>query len=195
MSLYRRKKRNIMAKKNKITKVSDSIPEVQEKPMNLESTKTNSQTLVEVEGIKKMYKASGFRVDDAAMNTLVAVFNTLIEREATDKIAGKRVDQILSAMCELDPQDGLEGMLHGMLLVSYERAMECFRRANKNESNAKIYFGLQNQGIKLMRLYVQQLEALDKHRRKGNQKMVVEHIHVNEGGKAIVGNIGRGEGK
>jgi len=29
----------------------------------------------------------------------------------------------------------------------------------------------------------QQLEALDEHRRKGNQKMIVEHIHVNDGGQ------------
>jgi hypothetical protein len=38
------------------------------------------------------------------------------------------------------------------------------------------------------------LEALDKHRRGGNQKMTVEHVHVHEGGQAIVGNVNQGRG-
>ncbi len=40
-----------------------------------------------------------------------------------------------------------------------------------------------------MRVYNQQLEVLDKHRRKGNQKMTIEHINVNEGGQAVIGNV------
>ncbi|WP_341197213.1 hypothetical protein [Hyphomonas chukchiensis] len=30
-----------------------------------------------------------------------------------------------------------------------------------------------------------QVEALDKHRRKGQQTVVVEHVHVNDGGQRI----------
>ncbi len=41
------------------------------------------------------------------------------------------------------------------------------------------------------------MEALNRHRGKGQQKMTVEHIHVGEGGQAIVGNVqgGRGDAK
>ena len=39
------------------------------------------------------------------------------------------------------------------------------------------------------------LEALNRHRGKGQQKVTVEHVHVHEGGQAIVGNVeSRGEG-
>jgi hypothetical protein len=33
------------------------------------------------------------------------------------------------------------------------------------------------------------LDALNRHRGKGAQKVTVEHVHVHEGGQAIVGNI------
>lgn len=36
--------------------------------------------------------------------------------------------------------------------------------------------------LKLSRTYAAQMEALRKHRKKGRQKMTVEHVHVHEGG-------------
>ncbi|MCH9049182.1 MAG: hypothetical protein IH836_09675 [Proteobacteria bacterium] len=45
------------------------------------------------------------------------------------------------------------------------------------------------------RTFTAQLDALNKHRGKGQQKVTVEHVHVNQGGKAIVGNINQGGGQ
>jgi len=42
--------------------------------------------------------------------------------------------------------------------------------------------------------YALHLEALDKHRGKGQQKVTVEHVHVYRGGQAIVGNVEQGVG-
>jgi len=38
------------------------------------------------------------------------------------------------------------------------------------------------------------LEALNKHRGKGQQKVTVEHVHVHQGGQAIVGHVAQGGG-
>ena len=46
-----------------------------------------------------------------------------------------------------------------------------------------------NQANKLSRTYSTLLEALNRHRGKGQQKVTVEHVHVYEGGQAIVGNV------
>lgn len=43
-----------------------------------------------------------------------------------------------------------------------------------------------------MTLYTQQLAALDKHRGKGQQKITVERVTVESGGRAIVGNVDAG---
>ena len=46
-----------------------------------------------------------------------------------------------------------------------------------------------NYGNKLCRTYALHLEALNKHRGKGQQSVTVTHMYVNEGGQAIVGNV------
>ena len=45
---------------------------------------------------------------------------------------------------------------------------------------------------KLARTFSVQVETLKRYRSNGEQKVVVEHISVNEGGKAIVGNVTHG---
>jgi hypothetical protein len=46
-----------------------------------------------------------------------------------------------------------------------------------------------NLAIKLLRTYATLMETLQRYRGKGEQKVVVEHVHVHEGGQAIVGNV------
>ena len=46
-----------------------------------------------------------------------------------------------------------------------------------------------NFATKLTRTYALHMEALDKHRGKGQQKVTVEHVHVHQGGQAIVGTV------
>ena len=45
---------------------------------------------------------------------------------------------------------------------------------------------------KLARTYVAQVEALKRYRSAGDQTVRVEHVTVNEGGQAIVGNVTTG---
>jgi hypothetical protein len=40
-----------------------------------------------------------------------------------------------------------------------------------------------------------QMEALKRYRTGGQQKVTVEHVTVNDGGQAIVGSVGIGEGQ
>ena len=46
-----------------------------------------------------------------------------------------------------------------------------------------------SQANKLSRTYTTLLEALNRHRGKGQQKVTVEHVHVHQGGRAIVGDV------
>jgi hypothetical protein len=46
-----------------------------------------------------------------------------------------------------------------------------------------------NQGNKLTRSFAVLLDALNRHRGKGQQKVTVEHVHVHAGGQAMVGAI------
>jgi len=72
-------------------------------------------------------------------------------------------------------------------------AMECIDRAmrTKHVDHMNLYI---NGGTKLSRVFANQMEALKKYRGKGQQKIVVEHVNVNEGGQAIVGVVNPGGG-
>lgn len=54
-----------------------------------------------------------------------------------------------------------------------------------------------NRAVKAMRLFLEQMEALRKYRGGGMQQVIVKHVQVNDGGRAIVGHIeaGRPEGR
>src|SRR5262245_23372430 len=73
--------------------------------------------------------------------------------------------------------------------------MECYRRAMLGEQTLEGRCENLSQANKLARTYAVLLDALNRHRGKGRQKVTVEHVHVHEGGQAIVGNVeGQGGG-
>jgi hypothetical protein len=99
----------------------------------------------------------------------------------------------VAALIGIAPRDELEGMLAAQLLASHNAAMECYRRAMIPEQPLEGYRENLAQANKLSRTYALLLDALNRHRGKGQQKVTVEHVH--EGGQAIVGNVeSRGEG-
>jgi hypothetical protein len=66
--------------------------------------------------------------------------------------------------------------------------MDCYAHINKTNNRPTHEYHL-NQVNKLSRTYVALLDALNRHRGKGQQKVTVEHVHVHQGGQAIVGNV------
>jgi hypothetical protein len=68
-------------------------------------------------------------------------------------------------------------------------AMECYRRAMIGEQTFEGRRESLNQANKLSRTYTALLEALNRHRGKGQQKVTVEHVHVHAGGQAVVGMV------
>jgi hypothetical protein len=98
------------------------------------------------------------------------------------------------AMISVAPVNALEGMAAAQLIAAHEATMECYRRAMLSGQSFEGRQEVLNQANKLSRTWVTLLVALDKHRGKGQQKVTVEHVHVYEGGQAIVGNVDVGGG-
>ena len=48
---------------------------------------------------------------------------------------------------------------------------------------------------KLARTFAAQVEALKRYRTGGEQKVTVEHVTINEGGQAIVGNVSNSQAR
>lgn len=93
----------------------------------------------------------------------------------------------LSLFAGISPNDEFEGMLAAQLLASHNAAMECYRRAMIAEQTFEGRKENLGQANKLSRTHATLLEALNRHRGKGQQKVTVEHVH--NGGQATVGNV------
>lgn len=87
------------------------------------------------------------------------------------------------------PTDEIEGMVAAQLVACHNATMECYRRAMLPEQTHVGWNDNLKQASKLSRTYAALLETLNRHRGKGQQKVTVEHVHVHEGGQAIVGNV------
>jgi len=101
----------------------------------------------------------------------------------------KSFDYVAAAVRGTGPKDALEGMLAVQMVAVHTLAMECMARAASRE---QLDLGVEvniNRATKLMRTFASQTEALGRYRGKGEQKMTVEHVHVYQGGQAIVGQV------
>jgi hypothetical protein len=95
----------------------------------------------------------------------------------------------LAALIGIGPKDEIEGMIAAQLIAAHNVAMECYRRAMIGEQTFEGYRENLNQANKLSRTYAVLLDALNRHRGKGQQKVTVEHVHVHSGGQAVVGTV------
>ncbi len=77
------------------------------------------------------------------------------------------------------------------LIAAHNAAMECHRRAMLPEQTYEGRKLALEQANKLSRTWATLLDALNKHRGKGQQKVTVEHVHVHAGGQAVVGVVER----
>lgn len=101
----------------------------------------------------------------------------------------RQVGAMIATLASFKPADELESMLAAQLIACHNAAMECHRRAMIGEQTFVARNENLSQANKLSRSFSTLLEALNRHRGKGQQKITVDHIHVNKGGQAIVGNV------
>jgi hypothetical protein len=97
----------------------------------------------------------------------------------------------LAAMHGIAARDEIEGMLAAQMVAVHSAAMRTLRQLKGSETIMQ-QDSNGNLAVKLLRTYTMQMEALLRHRGKGEQKMTV--VHVYQGGRAIVGAVHQGGG-
>ena len=86
------------------------------------------------------------------------------------------------------PKDQIEGMLATQMIATHHAALDDFAIAAQSET-MDIRAAALSSATKLTRTYAAQMEALNRYRGKVQQKMTVEHVHINSNVQAIIGNI------
>jgi hypothetical protein len=106
---------------------------------------------------------------------------------------GYTINQMLAQIAAVEPRDGIEAMLATQMVTVHNAMMKSARSLRgsdtipQQDSNGNLV-------NKLARTFATQVDALKRYRSKGEQKVVVEHVTVNEGGQAIVGAVNTGGG-
>lgn len=106
------------------------------------------------------------------------------------------INALIGNLASINPEDPVESMLAMQMITCHRKALGMMEQAN----NAGLPFDNElwtrslSLADKLMRTYTRQVETLTRYRRKGEQKVRVERVTVNEGGQAFVGHMSKGGG-
>jgi hypothetical protein len=97
----------------------------------------------------------------------------------------------LAVVAAAEPANEMEALLAVQMFATHDLSMELMRRA-KQADNLRVMAEYGTLATKLSRTMTMQIEALGKLRRGGEQTVRVEHVHVYEGGQAVVGVVNTG---
>jgi hypothetical protein len=98
---------------------------------------------------------------------------------------------LVSVIKDIKPKDQLEAMLAAQMAVTHASMMTSAHRLN-HAQNIQERDSAERAFNKLARTFTAQMEALNRHRSGGDQKVTVQQVSVSDGGQAIVGNVTRG---
>jgi hypothetical protein len=99
------------------------------------------------------------------------------------------VNAALALVAAAEPRNEIEGALAVQMACCHAAAMSVLARLGGACGNDRRVAALASTAARLMRAYAIQVEALRRLKHGGSQHVRVEHVHVNEGGRAIVGNM------
>jgi hypothetical protein len=98
------------------------------------------------------------------------------------------INFLLSVVKGIEPRDQIEAML-ALQMAAVHRATMTFARRLAHVENIPQQDSAERAFNKLTRTFAAQVEALKRYRSGGEQTVTVQHVHVGEGGQAIVGNV------
>jgi hypothetical protein len=100
---------------------------------------------------------------------------------------------MLAVVKGIEPRDQLETMLAAQMAAIHNATMTFARRLNHVKTIPQ-QDSAERALNKLARTFAAQLDALKKYRTGGEQKVIVQHVSVNDNAQAIVGNVSTGGG-
>jgi hypothetical protein len=148
---------------------------------------------IDMESADAMRLLSAFGTAEPGFATLMlsGIINAACEGGPTRLPKAGDINDALAAATGIGARDEIEGMLATQMVATHVAAIKALRllkaseRIIQQDSNGSL-------AVKLLRTFAAQVEALQRYRGKGQQKVTVEHVHVHAGGQAIVGAVTQG---
>jgi hypothetical protein len=149
-------------------------------------TATREQVVEEV--IKTACKVTGTQRLDAADRFVAQAGYALVWPKPKD--ADDHLIRASAVMAEMAPQNATETMLAIQMIAANDAALLFLRRATFDQQHVEAIDANVLRATRLMRVFTEQLEAMQRLKGKAcQQRVTVEHVHVHDGGQAIVGAV------
>ena len=124
------------------------------------------------------YGSSSLPFQNFVMTQIIQMIPMPADRDHTAD-----TNMILAVLGAIAPRDELEALLAAQMIAAHLMSMETMRRT-RHAAELPQYQAHAAVANKFARTFTAQLDALSRHRRGGEQ--VVRHVHVGEGGQAVI---------
>ena len=104
-------------------------------------------------------------------------------------ISETAVNAALAMIEAAAPKDEIEGALAIQMACTHSAAMVVLARLGGGGGSERRVAALGSAAARLLKAYAMQVEVLRRLRSGGGQYVRVEHVHIHEGGQAVIGNV------
>jgi len=104
-------------------------------------------------------------------------------------ISETHINAALAMIEAAAPTDELEGALAVQMACTHMAAMSVLAKMDSGLGTDRHIAAFGSTAARLMKAYAMQMEVLRRLRTGGQQFVRVEHVYVNDGGQAVIGNV------
>jgi hypothetical protein len=104
-------------------------------------------------------------------------------------ISETHINAALAMIEAAAPKDEIEAALAVQMAACHAAAMAVLAKLDVAFATERRVAAFGSAAARLMRTFATQVEVLRRLRNGGQQFMRVEHVHVNDGGQAVIGNV------
>ena len=132
-----------------------------------------------------MVNAMGVADREAMHGIIRQLVKASVSGESPDEV---NLSFMISMMRSIKPRDSIEAMLVAQMVSVHVMAMRCAHHLANADDLAQHDSAARALG-RLARTFPAQIEALNRYRSHGEPAITVQNVKVEDGGKAIVGNV------
>src|SRR5579863_2805342 len=110
-------------------------------------------------------------------------------RSPLGTISETAINAALAMIEAAAPKDELEGALAVQMACTHTAAMSVLAKMDSGFGTERRIAAFGSTAARLMKAYAMQMEVLRRLRTGGHQFVRVEHVHINRGGRAVIGNV------
>jgi hypothetical protein len=136
---------------------------------------------------QRLQQALGTQSSDFVNSSLIQ-----IQAAARSPLGGVSEIAVNAALAMIEaaaPRDEIEGALAVQLACTHTTAMAVLAKFDVGFATERRAAAFGSAASRLLRAFAMQVEVLRRLRHGGHQCIRIEHVHVNDGGQAVIGNV------